>query len=90
MSKLLNPCPFCGSTDLKHYVSNARDRECGVIVCKSCGARLEACSVSHAELVNRGYSDHEAEIAQKEMASGLICDKWNLRARRTCQSDTQR
>ena len=32
MAETLKPCPLCGSTDVKHYVTNARERNRGVIV----------------------------------------------------------
>ena len=38
MAEKLKPCPLCGSTDLKHYVTNARERNRGVIVCRALAA----------------------------------------------------
>lgn len=86
MTETLKPCPLCGSTDLKHYVTNARERNRGVIVCKDCGLRLEA------------YSDEEYRVAQAyqgdfesahgftwEQARRAVTDKWNRRAERTCR-----
>lgn len=85
MDETLKPCPLCGGTDLKHYVTNARERNRGVVVCKGCGLRLEA------------YSDDEYKVAQAyqgdfkaaheftwEQARKAVADKWNLRAERTC------
>lgn len=85
MTETLKPCPLCGGTDLKHYVTNARERNRGVIVCKRCGLRLEA------------YSDEEYKVAQVyqgdfksaheftwEQARKAVADKWNRRAERAC------
>ncbi len=86
MAETLLPCPLCGSIDLKHYVTNARERNRGVIVCKGCGLRLEA------------YSDEERTVAQAyqgdfksaheftwEQARKAVADKWNRRSERTCR-----
>lgn len=86
MAETLLPCPLCGSMDLKHYVTNARERNRGVIVCKGCGLRLEA------------YSDDEYKVAQAyqgdfksaheftwEQARKAVADRWNRRAVRTCR-----
>ena len=86
MAEKLKQCPLCGSTDLKHYVTNARERNRGVIVCKGCGLRLEA------------YGDDEYKVAQAyqgdcksaheftwEQARAAVADRWNRRAERTCR-----
>ena len=85
MAETLLPCPLCGSTNLKQYVTNARERNRRVIVCKGCGLRLEA------------YSDEERTVAQAyqgdfksahefmwEQARKAVADKWNRRSERTC------
>lgn len=82
----LKPYPFCGSRDLKHYISNAGHRGYrGVIVCNSCGVRLEAYSESYLTLVNAGYANDEANEYQKADAREKVAMKWNTRAERTCR-----
>lgn len=81
----LKPCPLCGSTDLKHYVTNARERNRGVIVCKGCGLRLEAYSDEEYKVAQAYQGDFEsAHVFTWEQAREAVADKWNRRAERTC------
>ena len=85
MEKNLKPCPLCGSTDLKHYVTNARERNRGVIVCKGCGLRLEAYSDNEYKVAQAYMGDFEsAHKFTWEQARDAVADKWNRRAERTC------
>ena len=85
MEKNLKPCPLCGSTDLKHYVTNARERNRGVIVCKGCGLRLEAYSDDEYKVAQAYMGDFEsAHKFTWEQARDAVADKWNRRAERTC------
>lgn len=82
----LKPCPLCGSTDLKHYVTNARERNRGVIVCKGCGLRLEAYSDDEHKVAQAYQGDFEsAHEFTWEQARAAVADRWNRRAERTCQ-----
>ena len=86
MEKNLKPCPLCGSTDLKHYVTNARERNRGVIVCKGCGLRLEAYSDNEYKVAQAYMGDFEsAHKFTWEQARDAVADKWNRRAERTCR-----
>ena len=83
----LLPCPFCGSTDLKLYVTGAVGAyRRGVVRCKACGARVEAES--------GGYHDypHDEPRETYDMANAdareLVAEKWNRRAESTCHIDT--
>lgn len=81
MSVELKPCPLCGSTDLKHYVTNARERNRGVIVCKGCGLRLEAYSDDECKVAQAYMGDFEsAHKFTWEQARDAVADKWNRRA----------
>lgn len=74
----LKPCPLCGSTDLKHYVTNARERNRGVIVCKGCGLRLEEYSDDEYKLAQAYMGDFEsAHKFTWEQARDAVADKWN-------------
>ena len=85
MSETLKPCPLCGGTDLKHYVTNARERNRGVIVCKECGLRLEAYSDAEYKVAQAYMGDFEsAHKFTWEQARDAVADKWNSRAGRTC------
>lgn len=85
MTDLL-PCPLCGSTDLKHYVTNARERNRGVIVCKRCCLRLEAYSDDEYKVAQSYMGDFEsAHKFTWEQARKAVADKWNRRAERTCE-----
>ena len=86
MSETLKPCPLCGGTDLKHYVTNARGRNRGVIVCKRCGLRLEAYSDEEYKVAQAYYGDFKsAHEFTWEQARDAVADKWNSRAGRTCR-----
>ena len=87
MAETLKPCPLCGGTDLKHYVTNARERNRGVIVCKDCGLRLEAYSDDEYKVAQAYQGDFESahEFAW-EQARAAVADKWNRRAERTCHA----
>ena len=86
MAETLKPCPLCGSTDLKHYVTNARERNRGVIVCKNCGLRLEAYSDDEYKVAQAYQGDFEsAHEFTWEQARRAVADKWNRRAERTCR-----
>ena len=86
MAETLLPCPLCGSTDLKHYVTNARERNRGVIVCKRCGLRLEAYSDDEYKVAQAYQGDFEsAHEFTWEQARRAVADKWNRRAERTCR-----
>ena len=83
MAETLMPCPLCGSTDLKHYVTNARERNRGVIVCKCCGLRLEAYSDDEYKVAQAYMGDFEsAHEFTWEQARRAVADKWNRRAER--------
>lgn len=85
MTETLKPCPLCGSTDLKHYVTNARERNRGVIVCKCCGLRLEAYSDKEHTVAQAYQGDFEsAHEFTWEQARKAVADRWNRRAERTC------
>lgn len=85
MAETLKPCPLCGSTDLKHYVTNARERNRGVIACKGCGLRLEAYSDEEYKVAQAYQGDFEAaHVFTWEQARQAVADKWNRRAERTC------
>lgn len=87
MAETLKSCPLCGSTDLKHYVTNARNRNRGVIVCKECGLRLEAYSDSEYKVAQAYQGDFEsAHEFTWEQARAAVADKWNRRAERTCHA----
>ena len=86
MADKLKPCPLCGSTDLKHYVTNARERNRGVIVCKGCGLRLEAYSDDEHKVAQAYQGDFEsAHVFTWEQAREAVADKWNRRSERTCR-----
>ena len=86
MDETLKPCPLCGSTDLKHYVTNARERNRGVIVCKNCGLRLEAYSDDEYKVAQAYQGDFEsAHEFTWEQARRAVADRWNRRAERTCR-----
>ena len=86
MAGTLKPCPLCGSTDVKHYVTNARERNRGVIVCKNCGLRLEAYSDDEYKVAQAYQGDFEsAHEFTWEQARRAVADKWNRRAVRTCR-----
>ena len=86
MAEKLRPCPLCGSTDLKHYVTNARERNRGVIVCNGCGLRLEAYSDDEYKVAQAYQGDFEsAHEFTWEQARRAVADKWNRRADRTCR-----
>lgn len=86
MDETLKPCPLCGGTDLKHYVTNARERNRGVIVCKGCGLRLEAYSDDEYKVAQAYMGDFEsAHKFTWEQARDAVADKWNRRAERTCR-----
>ena len=81
----LKPCPFCGCEDLKHYVTAASDgRMRGVVVCKSCGARLEAYNRDYRILLNAGYSSDDAIAYQRGLVHDAVADKWNKRPEPAC------
>lgn len=87
MAETLKPCPLCGSTDLKHYVTNARERNRGVIVCKGCGLRLEAYSDDEHKVAQAYQGDFEsAHEFTWEQARKAVADRWNVRAERTCHA----
>ena len=86
MAETLLPCPLCGSTDLKHYVTNARERNRGVIVCKRCGLRLEAYSDDEYKVAQAYQGDYKsAHEFTWEQARAAVADRWNRRAERTCR-----
>lgn len=86
MAETLLPCPLCGSTDLKHYVTNARERNRGVIVCKRCGLRLEAYSDDEHKVAQAYQGDYKsAHEFTWEQARAAVADRWNRRAERTCR-----
>ena len=86
MAETLKPCPLCGSTDVKHYVTNARERNRGVIVCKNCGLRLESYSDDEHTVAQAYHGDFEsAHEFTWEQARRAVADKWNRRAERTCR-----
>lgn len=77
----IKPCPFCGSTDLKHYVTSARGgRYRGVVVCKKCGARKEAYSDWTHSVSDAYCGDWKAaDEFTREQAIGLVEREWNRR-----------
>ena len=84
MAEMLKPCPLCGSTDVKHYVTNARERNRGVIVCKNCGLRLEAYSDDEYKVAQAYQGDFEsAHEFTWEQARRAVAAAWNRRAERT-------
>ena len=86
MAEMLKPCPLCGSTDVKHYVTNARERNRGVIVCKNCGLRLEAYSDDEYKVAQAYQGDFEsAHEFTWEQARRAVAAAWNRRAERTCR-----
>lgn len=88
MADTLKPCPLCGSSDLKHYVTNARERNRGVIVCKDCGLRLEAYSDEEHKVAQAYQGDFEsAHVFTWEQARSAVADRWNRRAERTCRDE---
>lgn len=86
----LKPCPLCGSTGLKHYVTNARERNRGVIVCKGCGLRLEAYSDDEYKVAQAYMGDFEsAHKFTWEQARDAVADRWNRRSERTCHDEAE-
>ena len=76
----LKPCPFCGAEDLKHYVTAASGGGArGVVVCKSCGARLEAYNRDSLSLRNSGFNWKDAIAYQRAHAFDAVAEKWNNR-----------
>ena len=76
----LKPCPFCGAEDLKHYVTAASGGGArGVVVCKSCGARLEAYKREYQSLLEAGYSWQDATAYERAHAFDAVAEKWNSR-----------
>ena len=76
----LKPCPFCGAEDLKHDVTAASGGGArGVVVCRSCGARLEACNHDSIALCKAGYSCDDATTYQRLHAFDAVAEKWNNR-----------
>ena len=87
MAEKLKQCPLCGSTDLKHYVTNARERNRGVIVCKGCGLRLEAYSDDEYKVAQAYQGDYKsAHEFTWEQARAAVADRWNRRSERTCRN----
>lgn len=81
----LKECPFCKSTDLKHYANAATDGNMrGVVVCRSCGARLEAYNRDYRILLDAGYSWKDAKTYQRGLALDAVADKWNNRPEPEC------
>lgn len=82
MTEKLKPCPFCGSTDLKHYVTEATDGYMrGVVVCNGCGCRLEHYSDRVSVIADAYGGDwKEARAFAREDARIKVTQKWNGRA----------
>lgn len=81
----LKECPFCKSTDLKHYANAATGSDIrGVVVCRSCGARLEAYNRDCRILLKAGYSREDAKTYQRGLALDAVADKWNNRPEPSC------
>lgn len=81
----MKPCPFCGCEDLKHYATDASDgRMRGVVVCKSCGARLEAYNRDYYALLDDGYNWKDAKAYQRGLVLDAVSDKWNNRPELFC------
>lgn len=82
MREKVRPCPFCGSIDLKRYVTEATGgRMRGVFVCNKCGCRLEHYT-DHVHKIAEAYGgDWEAarEFARED-ARIKVTQKWNGRA----------
>lgn len=88
MAETLRPCPLCGGTDLKHYVTNARERNRGVVVCKGCGLRLEAYSDDEYKVAKAYQGDFkQAHEFTWEQARKAVADRWNRREGRTCRNE---
>lgn len=75
----LKPCPFCGSTDIKRYITGATGAyRRGVVKCKACGASISAES--------GGYHDYPHDDAREtyDMANRdareFVTSAWNRRA----------
>lgn len=77
----LKPCPFCGSTDLKRYVTEATGGMMrGVIVCNACGCRLEHYT-DYVHVIAKAYGDWgSAHEYAREDARIKVTQKWNGRA----------
>lgn len=88
MAEELKPCPFCGSTSLKHYTRNASQGGYrGVVECRECGARLEAYSDNLYTLSKAYMGDwNEAKVYAQGYAFDAVARKWNGRAERTCRN----
>lgn len=77
----LKPCPFCGSDNLKHYVTQATGgRYRGVVVCNECGARKESYSDWTGSVTDAYYGDWKAaNDFTREQARKRVESDWNRR-----------
>lgn len=89
MSEELKPCPLCGSTNLKHYVTQARGGTMrGVVVCETCGCRLEHYT-DHVHFIAEAYGGDwkSANEYAREDARIKVAQRWNRRVGRTCRPE---
>lgn len=87
MSNELKPCPFCGSSDIKIYVTQGRRFvRTGHARCENCQMKIDAPieRLSYNRFLDINTYEDECRH-YNELAKYAIIEKWNTRAERTCR-----